>query len=75
MAKLRFPSPESPAATAAVFALSLGGGWLLSGTSLAGAASFGDISLSGALSLPNSAAVLAGALIRCVMTGSVGKAM
>ncbi|MBQ8961471.1 MAG: SpoIIE family protein phosphatase [Ruminococcus sp.] len=75
MAKLRSLSPESPAASVLAFAFSLGGGWLLSGTSLAGAASFGDISLSGALSLPNSAAVLAGALLRCIMTGAVGKAM
>ena len=75
MAKLRFFSPDSPAAAAAGFAASFGGGWLLSGTSLAGAASFGDISLCGALTLPNAAAVLAGALLRCTVYGAVGEAI
>lgn len=57
------------------FILSLAGGFLLAGTSIAGTASFANISLAGALSLPSSAAVLAGSIIRYILTGSVPKSM
>ena len=53
--------------------LSFGGGFMLSGTTIAGVASFADISLAGAVSLPYTAAAFAGAVVRCVLTDSVGK--
>ena len=59
--------------TAASLLLSFAGGFVFSGTALAGAASFADISLAGALGLPYAAAALAGAIIRGISTDSVGK--
>lgn len=65
-----------PAArTAAGLLLSLAGGFVFSGTALAGAASFADISLAGALGLPYAAAVLTGGIIRGVLADSVGKSI
>lgn len=58
--------------TAGIF-LSFAGGFLFSGDSISGAVSFADISLAGALNLPCAAAAFAGAVVRCVLTGSVGK--
>lgn len=48
-------------------------GYLLSGTKVAGIASFADISLCGGLSLPHSAAVLTGSLINCITHRTVGR--
>ena len=48
-------------------------GYLLSGTKVAGVASFADISLCGGLSLPHSAAVLTGSLINCITHRTVGR--
>lgn len=59
--------------SAAGLLLSFAGGFIFSGTALAGAASFADISLAGALDLPYAAAVLAGAIVRGVSADSVGK--
>ena len=55
--------------------LSFAGGFVFSGSNIAGVASFADISLAGALSLPCSAAVLIGGIVRCVLTDSVGKSI
>lgn len=55
------------------FVLALSAGYMLSDTQLAGVASFADISLAGALSLPTSAAVLTGSLLRSIIGGSVGR--
>lgn len=55
---------------AALFAAAAAGGFVLSGTSITGAASFVSISLAGAASLPYSAAVFAGSLARYIVTGS-----
>ncbi len=53
--------------------LSFGGGFLLSGTTLGGVNSFADISLTGAVNLPCAASAFSGAVVRCVLTDSVGK--
>ncbi len=58
---------------AAGFIVSLAAGALLSGTGIAGVASFADISLSGALPMPYSSAVLVGEIASCVLSGTVGK--
>lgn len=58
---------------AAGLIFSFAGGFVFSGTTIAGVASFADIALAGALSLPFSIAVFMGAVIRCVLTDSVGK--
>jgi len=64
----------SPAAEeAAGFVLALAVGYLLSDAQMAGVASFADISLTGALSLPHSAAMLTGSLVHNILQGSVGK--
>lgn len=54
---------------------SLLGGFIFSGSSIAGIASFVDISLAGSLSLPFSAAVFVGGIIRCIVTDSVGRSI
>ncbi|MBR5513655.1 MAG: SpoIIE family protein phosphatase [Ruminococcus sp.] len=53
--------------------LSFGGGFLLSGSTLGGVKSFADISLTGAVNLPCAASAFSGAVVRCVLTDSVGK--
>lgn len=53
--------------------LSVAGGFALSGSSIGGVASFADISLCGAFPLPYSAAAFIGALMRCILSDSVGK--
>ena len=55
------------------FLFSFGGGFLFSGTNLGGIDSFADISLTGAVGFPYGAAVFSGAVVRCVLTDSVGK--
>ncbi|MBR4628166.1 MAG: SpoIIE family protein phosphatase [Ruminococcus sp.] len=55
------------------FILSLLAGYMLSDSTLAGAASFADISLAGALSLPFTPAVLTGSLIHSIAAGNVGR--
>ena len=72
---LKFKSlRENPSAAMFVgFMGALGAGLLLSGTEIAGVSSFADISLSGALPLPFSAAVLVGSLVRSIVVQSVGK--
>ncbi len=52
--------------------LSFGGGFVLSGTTLGGINSFADISLTGAVNLPCAASAFSGAVVRCVLTNSVG---
>lgn len=59
----------------AAFALSLAGGFLLSETQLAGAASFANISLTAAAELQYSAAILAGSIIRYIISGGVAENM
>ncbi len=66
---LRLPAVR----TAAALLTSFAGGFIFSGTALARAASFADISLAGALDLPYAAAALAGAIVRGVSTDSVGR--
>ena len=61
------------AGPAAAYASAAAAGFLLAGTSVAGVASFADISLSGALGLPCSAAVFAGSLVRSIAGGDVGR--
>ncbi len=57
------------------FLFSFLGGFIFSGSSIAGVASFVDISLAGSLSLPFSAAVFAGGIVRCVLTDSIGRSI
>lgn len=65
---------ERTAAESAVgFVLALTSGFILSETQLAGVASFTDISLAGALSLPYSAAVLTGSLVHSILGENVGR--
>ena len=54
------------------FLAALAAGFVLSGTSMAGVASFADISLAGAVGLPASAAIFTGSLIRSIAQGTVG---
>lgn len=56
-------------------ALSAVGGFALSGSSIGGVASFADISLCGAFPLPYSAAAFIGALMRCIISDSVGRSI
>ena len=55
--------------------LSAAGGFVLSGSSIGGVASFADISLCGAFPLPYSAAAFIGAVMRCIVSDSVGKSI
>ena len=57
---------------AAAYAAAAAAGFFLAGTRIAGIASFADISFSGALGLPYSAAVFAGSLVRSILGGDVG---
>lgn len=60
---------------AGTFLISLAGGFLLSGTTIAGVSSFAGISLTGALTLPYSAAVLVGTITRSVIEGTIPSSM
>lgn len=55
------------------FISALGAGFLLSGTDMAGVASFADISIAGALPLPLSATVLTGSFLSCIVSNSIGR--
>ena len=55
------------------FMMSLAAGYLLADSTLAGVASFVDISLAGALSLPFAPAVLTGSIIHGISGGTVGR--
>ena len=57
---------------AAAYAAAAAAGFFLAGTKIAGVASFADISISGALELPYSAAVFAGSLVRSIIGGDIG---
>ena len=54
------------------FAAAAATGFFLTGTRVAGISSFADISLSGAVDLPYSAAVFTGSLIRSIIGGNIG---
>ena len=58
--------------TAAAYAAAFAAGYFLTGTKVAGIASFADISAAGAVGLPYSAAVFTGGLIRSILDGAVG---
>lgn len=64
---------NSAAGTVGAFAIALGAGFILSGTNMAGVASFADISVAGALTLPASSAVLTGSLLHCIIGHNIGK--
>lgn len=65
---------EMPAArTSLGLLLAFAGGFVFSGSAVAGVASFADISLAGALELPYAAAALIGGIVRGVLTDSVGR--
>ncbi|MBQ8296518.1 MAG: SpoIIE family protein phosphatase [Ruminococcus sp.] len=57
--------------SAGMFFVSMIGGFLLAETKIAGAVSFANISLAGALSLPLSAAVLSGSIVRYIIAGTI----
>lgn len=57
---------------AAVFAVSFGGGFFLSGENITQVLPFGNISLAAASGLIPSAAVLTGSLLCCIAQGTVG---
>lgn len=59
--------------TAAGAALAFAGGFIFSGGTIAGAASFADISLVGAVNLPYAASAFLGAILRCMFTDNVGR--
>lgn len=65
---------EIPAArTSLGLLLAFAGGFIFSGSAVAGVASFADISLAGALELPYAVAALIGGMIRGVLTDSIGR--
>ncbi|SEH66555.1 stage II sporulation protein E [Ruminococcus flavefaciens] len=55
------------------FAVCAAAGFVLSGAKVGGVASFADISLAGAVGLPYSAAVFTGSMVRCIISGTVGR--
>ena len=63
---MKYAAPVFSFAAAAVT------GFLLTGTRVAGISSFADISLSGAVDLPYSAAVFTGSLIQSIIGGDIG---
>ncbi len=67
------PRLSEPAAAALSLLLSAAAGALLSGSSIAGTASFAGIAAAGAVSMPASAAVFTGALVRSAVSGTVGR--
>ncbi|MCM1132294.1 MAG: SpoIIE family protein phosphatase [Ruminococcus flavefaciens] len=54
---------------------SFAGGFVFSGSNIAGIASFADISLAGAVNLPCAVAVLIGGIVRCVVNDLVGRSI
>ncbi|MBE6861301.1 MAG: hypothetical protein E7497_00160 [Ruminococcus sp.] len=75
MLKMRTAEKTGAGMQAAGFAASLIGGFLLAETKFAGAASFTNISLTGAAGLPYAAAVLTGSIIRYMTSESIAKNM
>lgn len=73
MLKTKIELKQNIVFQSAAFIISFIGGYFLSDTGLNGILSFADISLTGALSLPNSAAVLIGSLIHSILNNSVGR--
>ena len=67
------PRLSEPAVTALSLLLSAAAGAVLSGSTIAGTASFAGIAAAGAVSLPSSAAVFTGALVRSTISGTVGR--
>lgn len=59
--------------TAAESAAAFAAGFVLSGTSVGGAAAFSDISAAGALGSSGSAAVFLGSLLYCFISGAIGR--
>ena len=55
------------------FAVCAAAGFVLSGAKVGGVASFADISAAGAVGLPYSAAVFTGSMVRCIISGTVGR--
>lgn len=55
------------------FVSALVSGYILSGTNMAGVASFADISIAGAVSLPTATAVLTGSFFHCIVSHDIGK--
>ena len=72
MYKVKEFSEKAYLGTMGGFLAALAAGFVLSGTSMAGVASFADISLAGAVGLPASAAIFTGSLIRSIAQGTVG---
>lgn len=64
---------ERAVLSAVLFGFSVASGFVLSGTNIAGAASFADVSLAGGADIVYSAAVLTGGLVRSILDGAVGK--
>ncbi len=73
MLNIRTVTENRNAGAAGALLAALAAGYFLADSEMAGAASFADIALSGALELPMSASVLAGGLIRSMVSGSIGK--
>ncbi len=55
------------------FIIAMGAGYMLSGTDMAGIASFADISITGAVPLPVAPAVLAGSFLHSIAGHTIGK--
>ena len=68
-----FPGSRRVRTGAVLTAAAFLGGAALSDASMAGVASFADVSIAGAVALPYSAALFTGGLLRCVISGIVGK--
>lgn len=60
---------------AAAFLIAASAGFALTDTKIAGAASFTDIAIAGAFELSMSAAVLTGALVRSIITETIGQSL
>lgn len=73
MLKTKTAHKTSGIVQAAAFSAALGGGFFLADASITATSSFADISLSGALPLTHSAAVLGGSLLRSIAGGTVGE--
>ena len=72
MLKIKDITTWKYAGAASAFAAAAAAGFLLTGTRVAGVVSFADISISGAVGLPYSAAVFAGSMVRSIIGGDIG---
>ena len=72
MLKIKDITTWKYAGAASAFAASSVSGFLFAGTRVAGVVSFADISISGAVGLPYSAAVFAGSMVRSIIGGDIG---